>query len=87
MIEQLEHLKELIFHPYVVALISFLIGCYLLRDIARIVFYIYDGSRRADQHLKNREKDREFTDLKLQSRRSRTAATNPLDRPGPPPAG
>ena len=47
MIESLERLTDLLTHPYAVALLSLLIGCYLLRDIVRVFFFIYDGSRRA----------------------------------------
>ena len=55
MIQHLENLKELIFHPYVVALISLFIGCYLLRDIARVILYIFSGARRTDKNLNSQE--------------------------------
>ena len=41
MLQHLENLTELIFHPYVVALISLFIGCYLLGDIMRVILYIF----------------------------------------------
>ena len=55
MIQHLENLKDLIFHPYVVALISLFIGCYLLRDIARVILYIFSGARRTKKNLANQE--------------------------------
>ena len=55
MIQHLEKLKELIFHPYVVALISLFIGCYLLRDIARVILYIFSGARRIKKNLDSQE--------------------------------
>ena len=55
MIQHLENLKELIFHPYVVALISLFIGCYLLRDIARVILYIFSGAHRTDKNLNSQE--------------------------------
>ena len=47
MIESLERITDLLLHPYAVALLSLLIGCYILRDIVRVFFFIFDGSRRA----------------------------------------
>ena len=41
MIQHLENLKELIFHPFVITLISFFIVCYLLGDIMRVILYIF----------------------------------------------
>jgi len=59
MIQHLEALKYLIFHPYVIAFISLFIGCYLIRDIMRVVLDIFDGTRRADKHLDRQEEDYE----------------------------
>ena len=59
MIEILNRFVDLIGHPYVVALISLFIGCYLLRDIVRIIIYILDASRRADKYLGRREEENE----------------------------
>ena len=55
MLQHLENLTELIFHPYVVALISLFIGCYLLGDIMRVILYIFSGTRRIDKNLTHRE--------------------------------
>ena len=55
MIQHLEYLKELIFAPQVVALVSLFIGCYLLRDIVRAVLYIFSGARRTDKTLNSQE--------------------------------
>ena len=41
MLQHLENLTELIFHPYVVALISLFIGCYLLGDNMRVILYTF----------------------------------------------
>lgn len=59
MIESLERLTDLLTHPYAVALLSLLIGCYLLRDIVRVFFFIYDGTRRA---ARRSESDKEAED-------------------------
>ena len=55
MIQHLEYLKELIFAPQVVALVSLFIGCYLLRDIVRAALYIFSGARRTKKNLANQE--------------------------------
>lgn len=55
----LEDLKDLFFHPYVIALISLFIGCFVLRDVVRIIIYIFDSSRRADKHLRQRKEEKD----------------------------
>ena len=55
MIQHLEYLKELIFAPQVVALVSLFIGCYLLRDFVGAVLYIFSGARRTEKNLDSQE--------------------------------
>ena len=42
----LEQLKELLTDPRVVAFIGLLVGCYILRDVVRALFFFLDASRR-----------------------------------------
>ena len=67
MIESLERLTDLLTHPFAVAVLSLFIGCYLLRDIVRVFFFIYDGSRRAAGRRES-EKEREDDDPPSRSR-------------------
>ncbi|NKB71252.1 MAG: hypothetical protein GKR89_29620 [Candidatus Latescibacteria bacterium] len=42
----LETLRYLLTHPYTVTAASLLIGFFILRDVVRVFFYLYDSIRR-----------------------------------------
>ena len=48
----IEFLKDLAARPYVTALVGVIIGCYILRDVTRLIIYIF---RRSDRVRKERE--------------------------------
>ena len=53
----LETLKNLLTHPYTITAASLLIGFFILRDVVRVFFSLYDSARRRGRGWQRPPKD------------------------------